>query len=201
MRAVPADDADPDDGAAVGTAVHRERPANERACGRRQPTRHGAVGLTRGAAQRAGARRLHAGSACCRSTTNGGMVSVLVRDPARPGRPGHQGRTGNRARPVHRRAGARHARRWTRSSLPGNRVVAVATRPAADAQPAGGRPTSADCAWPGLLVFLDPPKHDAARSRWAGWPASASRSRSSPATTRPSPPRSAATLASASGQR
>jgi Mg2+-importing ATPase len=51
----------------------------------------------------------------------------------------------------------------------GNRVVAVATRPLADARSAiSARPLTADdergLQLAGFLVFLDPPKHDAARS-------------------------------------
>ena len=76
----------------------------------------------------------------------------------------------------------------------GNRVVAVATRPVPGAT-AITTDDERDLEVRGLLVFLDPPSPRRAR-RWPGWPASASRRRSSPGTTAPWPPASTRSWAS-----
>ena len=148
------------------------------------------------AAERAGARRLHpAGRAAVRPRAQHGL-GRCVRDQARRADAwsprGHRKRCCDRCLDVPRAARAALAAEFAA----GNRVVAVATRPATDAAAADAEDEHG-LRLAGLLVFLDPPKARRRRSRCGDWPASASRSRSSPATTRPSPPRSAATSGSA----
>ena len=181
MRAVPTPAARTRRRAAARPAVHR----GPRRLRRRQPARPGAVGVAR--------RRGASGPSTPACTALGvlpfdherRMVSVVVRDPAGDAAPGHQGRARGGARALRRRRRRRCAAAWRREFAAGNRVVAVATRPCS----AGRRTRRADdeqrpACCSGFLVFLDPPE---ARRRAVAAPAGrprASRSRSSPATTR-----------------
>ena len=100
-------------------------------------------------------------SACCPSTTSAGCVSVVVRDRAGRLHARHQGSARDRARTVRRRADRGPAPLCDAEFAAGNRVVAVASRPVATAR-APEAADEHDLQLRGLLVFLDPPKPDAA---------------------------------------
>ena len=105
-----------------------------------------------------------------------------------------KGAPGEPARALRRRSCRRRATRWRRSSRPatGWSPWPPATRPASPRSPPADE-HGLDLR--GLLVFLDPPKPDARAALRPAGQARASRSRSSPATTRSSRPRSAPTSA------
>ena len=162
--------------------------------GRRQPARPGAVGLT-------GRRR--ASGPRWRGYTR---LGVLPFDHERPHGLGRSSATAPAQltlvtkgapetvleRCVDVPAAARDA--LAAEFAAGNRVVAVATRPRHRTARADRRRRARPA--PGRLPGLPrPAQARRRRRRCAAWPTSASRSRSSPATTRPSPPRSATTSA------
>ena len=91
------------------------------------------------------------------------MVSVLVRDADGSHDAGHQGRAGDRAGPLRRRPdrGPRRAGGGVRRRQPGRRRRHP-RRPTR--RPRRPPPTSTDLQLVGLLVFLDPPKPDAAEA-------------------------------------
>ena len=187
---------DPDDGAAVGAAVHRER-GRRRARGRRESARSGAVGLTRG--DRTSAPRWPATPALgvLPFDHERNMVSVLVRDPDATAvslvTKGAPETVLDRCVDVPRAARERAGRR-VRCRQPGRRRRDP--RRATDAQ----RLTAGDERGPAPGRPAGVPRPAQARRRRSAAPAGRSRHRGQGrhrATTRRSPSRSATTSGSA----